>query len=524
MTPLHSVLRVAGGSALAGFAAGAVHAALAFAGRKHVLDFQGEHPAGFAEKALATAHTAAIEGIGFGAVGLVVGLLASVSSLSAVGGPERRARFASWVIVLGAAFFAWTSVTWIAGDVLPFLTKAELLALNLAGGLAAVLGFAFLVAVLRRLPWAPGGASAEESGVALVSSTLAAAVTGTVAMHQAKETLMSGDDGYLDPLRWGLVGCMVVTALLVGAALARWVRRPVLAVGARLEGGRLLPAPVTWVLGLGLVGCLVGTAGRFRMSSLPADVAYEALPEKPGASEIAGPNVVFVTIDTLRADHLGCYGYERPTSPFIDSIAEAGTRFDDPVSAAAWTKPATGTLFTGLHPSRHGALYHGSSLHLPAGMQTLAEAFRERGYATAGFVSNPNIKAIFEFDRGFDVFFDSPVKDTLTLACIRTSWIGRIAMDLLRHQFNWKYENDVHQMNRHVGGWLAQNHERPFYLYVHYIDPHIPYEPPEKWREVFAQDHGFPILNTNASASSGPTCTTPRSARRTRASKRWSPC
>ena len=198
-----------------------------------------------------------------------------------------------------------------------------------------------------------------------------------------------------------------------------------------------------------------------------------------------------MTVDTLRADGLSCYGYPRPTSPFLDSLAESGTRFADPVAAAAWTKPATGTIFTGLYPSRHGALYHGSSLQLPEGERTMAEAFRQAGYVTAGFVSNPNVKAVFDFDRGFDVFFDSPVEDTLTLACIRDTWFGRSLMELLRHQFNWKYENDVRQMNRHVEGWLAKNGDERFFLYVHYIDPHIPYDPPSPWREEFAQDHGF---------------------------------
>ncbi|MFT5689312.1 MAG: arylsulfatase A-like enzyme [Planctomycetota bacterium] len=163
-------------------------------------------------------------------------------------------------------------------------------------------------------------------------------------------------------------------------------------------------------------------------------------------------------------------------------------RCADTAAAAAWTKPATGTILTGLFPSRHGALYHGSRLRLPEGEQTMAEAFRDAGYVTAGFVTNPNIKRAFGFDRGFTEFFDSPVEDTVTLAALRGALIGRIATDLLRHQFNWKYENDVRTMNGHVFGWLEQNHSSPFFLYVHYIDPHIPYSPPEPYLSDFSRD------------------------------------
>jgi hypothetical protein len=89
-------------------------------------------------------------------------------------------------------------------------------------------------------------------------------------------------------------------------------------------------------------------------------------------------------------------------------------------------------------------------------------------------VANPNLKKVFAFDRGFDEYFDSPVEDTLTLACIRGTHFGHLLMKLLRHQFNWNYENDFSQMNREVLAWLEKNHERRFFLYAHYIDPHIP--------------------------------------------------
>jgi len=231
---------------------------------------------------------------------------------------------------------------------------------------------------------------------------------------------------------------------------------------------------------------------HFELSGAGLTGHYATLGPRPAG---AGPNVVFVTVDTLRADHLGCYGYPRPTSPFLDSLAREGTRCADASAAAAWTKPATGTILTGLYPSRHGALYHGSMLHLPEGKQTLAEAFQQRGWVTAGFVANPNLKKVFAFDRGFDTYYDAPVEDTVTLASIRGTWFGGLLMRLLRHQFNWNYENDCARMNREVLAWLDANHQQRFFLYAHYIDPHIPYDPPARYREEFAQDHGFALFN-----------------------------
>ncbi|MEW6074396.1 MAG: sulfatase, partial [Planctomycetota bacterium] len=251
--------------------------------------------------------------------------------------------------------------------------------------------------------------------------------------------------------------------------------------------------PLAWTLGAGLAACAAVAAVSFSLSAVPVAGEYRRLPAR---GTPAGPSVIFITVDTLRADHLGCYGYGRPTSPFVDSLAAGGARFTDPSAPAAWTKPSTGTLLTGLYPSRHGALYHGSRLHLPPGERTLAEAFHAAGYVTAGFVSNPNVKRVFDFDRGFDEFFDSPVEDTISLAAIRGSYFGRILMDLLRHEFNWKYENDVRRMNEHVLAWLEVNHEQPFFLYVHYIDPHIPYDPPAEYRRQFASPRsGFPLFN-----------------------------
>ena len=113
------------------------------------------------------------------------------------------------------------------------------------------------------------------------------------------------------------------------------------------------------------------------------------------------PNIIVYLIDTLRADHLSCYGYSKST-PRIDALAAAGTLFERAMAQSSWTKPATASILTGLHPHAHTANQRQDGL--PAAVRTLPEDLRELGYETAALVVNANVSATFGFDRGFDTF------------------------------------------------------------------------------------------------------------------------
>ncbi|MBD3856692.1 MAG: sulfatase-like hydrolase/transferase [Acidobacteria bacterium] len=192
------------------------------------------------------------------------------------------------------------------------------------------------------------------------------------------------------------------------------------------------------------------------------------------------PNVLLVVIDTLRADHVGAYGYGYPTTPNMDLLADHAVVFETVVSQAPWTAPAMASLFTGLYPSVHGldggivwgegAISSSGGLPfavqkvLPPGHQTLAEVFRQAGYSTAGFVSNLYVNSIFGFAQGFD-FFDDEYED--------------YNFD----QGEVKRRADV--TNERVFEWLRAGLEEPFFLLVHYNDPHWPYEPPSPYGESF---------------------------------------
>src|SRR5262249_41099471 len=113
-------------------------------------------------------------------------------------------------------------------------------------------------------------------------------------------------------------------------------------------------------------------------------------------------NVILYVIDTLRADHLGCYGYPRPTSPHIDAFARDAALFEHAVAQSSWTRPPPASILTGREAAAHGAraLRRG----LRPGVPTLAELLAARGYRTAAFVTNVNVAPQWGFQRGFEVY------------------------------------------------------------------------------------------------------------------------
>ncbi|RLE25269.1 MAG: hypothetical protein DRJ65_08205 [Acidobacteria bacterium] len=185
---------------------------------------------------------------------------------------------------------------------------------------------------------------------------------------------------------------------------------------------------------------------------------------RPGASvsfpelgKIDKPNVVIYLVDALRADHLGVYGYARATSPRIDAFAEQALVFDQAWANSSWTRPAVASILTGLRPEVHRTNRRDDVL--PNEITTLPELLRAEGYQTAAIVANPNISAIFGFDRGFDEF------------------------SLLEDQKSRSV--DIHEA---ASLWLSREREelKPFFLYLHTVDPHLPYDPPEEERRIFA--------------------------------------
>jgi arylsulfatase A-like enzyme len=188
------------------------------------------------------------------------------------------------------------------------------------------------------------------------------------------------------------------------------------------------------------------------------------------------PNVVLIVVDTLRADHLGCYGQARPTSPQLDALAASGARFADVRSASSWTAASVASIFTGLYPDVHGL--RGGNTVLAGQLTTLAERFAANGYATAGFSANAAFITVEQgFAQGFGEFqvLHGPIVPA-------DSGEDKIPLDPLWRSFAKVASADV--VSGAALGWLRGRTARdPYFLYLHYFDPHAGYFPPPQYRE-----------------------------------------
>jgi arylsulfatase A-like enzyme len=169
--------------------------------------------------------------------------------------------------------------------------------------------------------------------------------------------------------------------------------------------------------------------------------------------------IVLVTIDTLRADHLGLYGYPRPTSPFLDELAARGVVFERAYAPMPTTAPSHATLFTGLHPLQHGLRSNG--LRLAPGVPTLAQRLRSAGFTTAGFTSTHAHWQPTRLDRGFTVLQPRPRE-----------------LRQVYRQADATVDAALH--------WLRSCGDcQPLFLFVHLFDPHAPLRPPRRHLDVF---------------------------------------
>jgi arylsulfatase A-like enzyme/cytochrome c-type biogenesis protein CcmH/NrfG len=179
----------------------------------------------------------------------------------------------------------------------------------------------------------------------------------------------------------------------------------------------------------------------------------------------APPNVLLVTIDTLRWDRLGAYGHASAATPVLDALARRGVRFTTAIAHAPLTAPSHASILTGLVPLGHGVRDNGAFV-LPQQPRTLAEVFRAAGYATAAFVSGFPLDHRYGFARGFETYDDRMQRGG---DARRAAYVERSAADVSRSAIAW--------IKGARGPWLA---------WVHYFDPHAPYEPPPDLQARFA--------------------------------------
>ncbi|HYH47753.1 MAG TPA: sulfatase-like hydrolase/transferase, partial [Thermoanaerobaculia bacterium] len=211
-----------------------------------------------------------------------------------------------------------------------------------------------------------------------------------------------------------------------------------------------------------LAGIRLGQGGAGGLGALPGDLT-------PGRL-----NLVVVTLDTTRADRLGCYGSEDVLTPHLDRLAARGTLFEQAVSATPLTLPAHSSLFTGLLPGGHGVRDNGG-FHLAEERLTLAEILRDKGWATGGFVAAYVLDRRWGIAQGFDHYLDD--FDLSKFKSVSMGDIQRPGDEVVKHGLEWI---------RTVSGGGNGGAEKPFFAWLHLYDPHTPYAPPEPFAGQYA--------------------------------------
>src|SRR6266576_5389245 len=223
-------------------------------------------------------------------------------------------------------------------------------------------------------------------------------------------------------------------------------------------------------------------APRFRL--LPASVVAMALfssaiaatnpqPKKsaPSARSPSRPNVILITIDTLRADHVGCYGAQNVKTPTLDGLAHDGVLFERAISQVPLTWPSHAVILTGTYPFQNG-VQDFTGHPLAPQFRSVTQAFKQAGYATGAVVSSFVLDRSWGLARGFD-FYD----DEFSEAAFQQN-----DLELVDRKAEQSVTRALH--------WLSQTHQRPFFLWLHLYDPHSPYDPPEPYRTEY-RDHPY---------------------------------
>lgn len=389
---------------------------------------------------------------------------------------------ASLGLVVGAttAFIEVTVLLVLSGPnaiITPFFFFPSMVIYGLAWSLAAV-----LFGLLHLLRSRPGKLSNLPDADRILPLFFTVIASGTFFMMVGGYVNSRVFPSYLDPqsIVFDILFCVFVVFL------ARFLYRRL--VGRAASLGKVLRV-WRWAVGVAYAGALAvsifgGGEGEMTVKSPP-----------PAGS----PNLLVLLIDTLRSDHLSCYGYGKPTSPSIDRLASEGALFLSAYSQASWTKPATASLMTGLYPSTHQTISMGSGLM--ESLRILPEVYREKGYRTAILTSNNLVSPLFGFDQGVDLFYYGKaqmVRELMFGNIVRTllranqdrkrmveDWFWKLEA-LLRFRERVDYDPSAESLNARFLEWLEEEPGRPFFAYIHYIEPHFPYTPPAPFDTLFA--------------------------------------
>ena len=234
------------------------------------------------------------------------------------------------------------------------------------------------------------------------------------------------------------------------------------------------------------VGLVIGAVAYFALRSPSIGPRATSSIGSEG-SEAERPNIVLIVLDTLRQDHLACYGYRRETAPTIEGIAEEGVIFENAYTTAPWTLPGHASLFTGMYTSTHET--DNGSIRLSAEKRTLAEILFENGYRTAGFSANPWISSISGLEQGFERFEYLGTQTTHAFFLNLAKERARALITGSSHQ-----DLGANTVNTHLLRWVekVRHGDAPFFVFANFMEVHAPYGTvPEPYFSTFLE-HSLP--------------------------------
>lgn len=232
------------------------------------------------------------------------------------------------------------------------------------------------------------------------------------------------------------------------------------------------------------------------------------------------PNLLFVVLDTVRADNLSLYGYERETTPFLDRFAGRSITYEHAYAPAPWTTPSHASMFTGTSTNAHQTCRENE--RITPDLPVLAELLSEAGYETVGFSNNAHVSPDFEFDRGFDTFvfngesYNEPFDGGVSVSRIRSykgdgplyqqlaealRYVRQKDGSLNRTVLNWLYrkaseaglisnqDRGAQSTNQFVQRYLnGREDDRPFFMYLNYMEAHAPYQSPAEYQYRYVDE------------------------------------
>ena len=274
-----------------------------------------------------------------------------------------------------------------------------------------------------------------------------------------------------DPAKYGIVGYLITGVLLIGIlVVTRWVFSLISRVTL------FVLKPLSHVVRRVLFSCFV-------IALLSSYLGYAAIWFRGRLSTEArgtGPNVLLIIIDTVRADHLSLYGYERRTSPYLEKLAEEGVAFSQAICQYPSSLGSHASLFTSLYPLSHCTYEHVPSSRLSEDFTTLAEYFDNAGYRTVGILDNPWLARRFGFIQGYDTYVNGRKFELINHTNLRLM-METFFLKKLCGEFSERMEPST----RYAISTLREIQDEKFFMFLHYLNPHRPYLPPEPYNKLF---------------------------------------